>query len=96
MSKKNLESAAVAAHDRGDDWATFWQSHAADVAALGLDYCARGQFVHRLVGLVVSGDADGQRPAGDRLPWSDDEPPLLPIIDDTTHAARCLWQPGQE
>ena len=90
MSKKNLESAAVAAHGRGDDWATFWQSHAADVAALGLDYFARGQFVHRLVGLVVSGDVDGQRPAGDRLPWSDSEPPSYPAANDTT-VARLLW-----
>ena len=88
--RTRLEQAAVDAHDRGDDWATFWQSHAADVAALGLDYFARGQFVHRLVGLVVSGDADGQRPAGDRLPWSDSEPPSYPASDDRTNA-RINW-----
>ena len=94
MNVKQLEAAAVLAHADGTDWSAFWADHAADVAALGLDYCARGQFVHRLVGLVVSGDADGQRPAGDRLPWSDSEPPSYPATDDAT-VARLLWSPGR-
>ena len=93
MNVKQLESAAVAAHAAGMDWAEFWPTVAGDVGALGLDYCARGQFVHRLVGLVVSGDADGQRPAGDRLPWAD-EPPSYPATDDAT-VARLLWSPGR-
>jgi hypothetical protein len=90
MTRKDLEQAAVQGHADGTDWSAFWADHAADVAALELDYYARGQFVHRLVGLVVSGDADGQRPAGDRLPWSDDEPPSYPATDDAT-VARLLW-----
>ena len=84
MNVKQLEQAAVQGHADGTDWSAFWADHAADVAALGLDYYARGQFVHRLVGLVVSGDADGQRPAGDRLPWSDSEPPCYPADDSHT------------
>ena len=92
-----LEQAAIAAHDRGETWPEFWNRHAADVAVLELDYYGRGETVHRLVGLVASGDTDGHRAVGDGEPWqADDEPPLLPIIDDTTTAARCLWQPGQE
>ena len=67
MNVKQLQSAAVAAHAAGMDWVEFWPTVAGDVGALGLDYCARGQLVHRLVALVASGDADGQRPAGDRL-----------------------------
>jgi hypothetical protein len=94
MTTRQLEQLAIEAHDRGDTWPEFWSRHAADVAALELDYCARGQFVHRLVGLVVSGDADGQRPAGDRLPLVDDEPPSYPATDDAT-VARLLWSPGR-
>ena len=94
MITKQLEAVAVAAHIRGDDWNTFWQRHAPDVAALELDYYARGQLVHRLVGLLTSGDCDGQRPAGDRLPWADSEPPSYPASDDST-VARLLWSPGE-
>jgi hypothetical protein len=36
---------------------------AADVAqAEPSDYLARGRLIHKLVGLVASGDLDGQRP----------------------------------
>ena len=90
-NRRHLEAAAIDAHEAGDDWATFWRQYGQHVTALEPDdYFARGQFVHRLVGLVVSGDADGQRPAGDRLPWSDSEPPSYPATDDAT-VARLLW-----
>ena len=78
MSTKQLEQLAIDAHEAGDDWATFWQSHAADVAALEPDdYFARGQLIHRLVALVASGDTDGQRPRGIG-PVADSEPPSYP------------------
>ena len=95
MTAKDLEIAAIQAHSASMTWADFWPTVAGDLAALGLDYCARGQFVHRLVGLVVSGDVDGQRAAGDFQPWQVDEPPAYPASDDRT-VARLLWQPGQE
>ena len=60
--RTRLERLALAAHDRGDDWGTFWPSVAGDVVAAESDWYERGRFVHRLVGLVASGDLDGQRP----------------------------------
>jgi hypothetical protein len=85
-----LEQLAIAAHDRGDDWATFWSSVASDVAAMGLDYYARGELIHKLVAIVAAGDCDGQRPPGDRISWQVDEPPAYPQSDDTT-VARIDW-----
>ncbi len=95
MTTKQLEQLAIDAHEAGDDWATFWRQYGQHVTALEPDdYFARGQLVHRLVGLVASGDTDGHRAVGDGEPWQiDDDPPMVPIIDDTTTAARCLWQP---
>lgn len=58
----HLECAAVDAHKVGATWADFWPTVAADVAALELDYVGRGRLVHRLVGLVASGDVDGMMP----------------------------------
>ncbi len=62
MTTKELETAAIRAHQAGTMWPQFWPTVAADVAAMELDYCARGKLLHRLVGLVASGDVDGQRP----------------------------------
>ena len=36
---------------------------------------------------------DGQTAAGDSAPWERDDEPMVPIIDDTTTAARLLWEP---
>jgi hypothetical protein len=58
-----LERLAVAAHQAGTTWPDFWRQHGHDVAAVHPDdYFARGRLVHRLIGLVASGDTDGQRP----------------------------------
>ena len=92
MNRKNLESAAVAAHAAGMDWAEFWPTVAGDVGALGLDYYARGQLVHRLIGLVASGDCDGMTAAGD---WfADDGAPTYPASDDGTAARLQITFPG--
>jgi len=61
-----LERAAVAAHQADTPWGQFWPTVAADVAAIG-DYAIRGELIHKLVGLVAAGNADGERPAGDWL-----------------------------
>jgi len=96
MTYREIEAAAIRAHAAGETWVTFWHRHAADVAALEPDdYFARGQLVHRLVGLVSSGDTDGMTAAGDSAPWHVDDPPAYPASDNLT-VARCLWQPGQE
>ena len=90
MNRRELERIAIDANRCGLSWSEFWPTVAANVAALKLDYFARGQLVHRLVALVASGDADGQRAAGDFQPWQVDEPPAYPASDDRT-IARLLW-----
>ena len=57
-----FERRAVAAHAAGATWPEFWPTVAGDVAAAEPDYYDRGRLVHRLIGLVASGDTDGQRP----------------------------------
>ncbi len=94
MNRKQLEYAAIRAHADGATWGQFWPTIAADVAALEPDYYERGRLIHRLVGLVASGDVDGQQAAGDGWPpEADSEPQTVPVIGDTTTAARLLWQP---
>ena len=94
--RTRLEQAAIDAHDRGDTWAEWWEQHRHAVGRIEpYDNRAYRRLVNRLLMLVVSGDTDGQHPAGDPEPWqADDEAPMVPI-DDTTTAARCLWQTGR-
>ena len=62
-TRQALEAAALAAHARGDAWNQFWPAIADNVSqAEPSDYLARGRLIHKLVGLVASGDVDGQRP----------------------------------
>jgi hypothetical protein len=95
MNRQQLEQSAIDAHQAGTTWGDFWSRHAADVAALELDYYARGKLIHKLVGLVASGDTEGQRPAGDLLD-DDAQPAAVPVISDTETAARLLWSPTTE
>ncbi len=93
---KRLEQAAIAAHATGTSWVEFWPSVATDVAqAEPHDARRYHRLVRRLVGLVASGDTDGQTAAGDHPPPEADDPPVYPATDDTTQA-RCLWQPGRQ
>ncbi len=92
MSKEEraLERAALDAHRRGDTWATFWASHAEQVRAVEpYDRDAYRRLVSRLLALVVSGDLDGQEPAGDAMPWTVDDDAGKPA--DVRTQARCLW-----
>jgi hypothetical protein len=94
QQRQALEALAVEAHARGDTWAQFWPTVAADVSALELDYVSRGRLIHRLVGLVASGDTDGMHSPGDGWPpEADSEPPMVPVVDDVTTRARLLWSP---
>ena len=62
-TRQALERLAVEAHHRGDTWNQFWPGVAAAVGqAEPWDNAAYRRLVHRLVGLVASGDVDGQRP----------------------------------
>jgi hypothetical protein len=92
----NLEAVAQAAHYRGMSWAEFWQQHGADVAAAEPHDRQRfHRLRQRLLGLLVSGDLDGQEPAGGTMPWEADDAPADPVISDTETAARCLWTPKE-
>ena len=71
--RTRLETAAIAAHRRGDRWADFWPTIAADVAAIEpYDRAAYHRLVGRLSHLLVCGDSDGMLPAGATEPWLDD------------------------
>ena len=82
MSKPTpLEQAAVSAHQAGDDWSTFWNRHAADVArAEPHDARQYHRLVRRLIGLVASGDVDGAEPVpngwSEPMPWELDDLPV--------------------
>jgi len=93
VTVNQLETAAIRTHRAGDTWSAFWARYAADVARAEPDYCARGELIHRLVGIVAAGNLDGERPAGDLLDV-DSTAPVVPIVSDTATRARCLWSPG--
>jgi hypothetical protein len=61
-ARQALERAALAAHADGMTWAEWFPTVAAEVSQAEPDYYTRGKLIHKLVGLVVSGDTDGQRP----------------------------------
>jgi hypothetical protein len=75
---KTLESAALAAHRRGDTWGDFWQVHGTDVAQTEpWDRAAFRRLVARLSHLLTCGDCDGQRPlANPYCPWDEHEEEL--------------------
>ena len=74
MNQRELERAARDAHQAGTTWQDFWEAHGHHVRTL--EPWHRGRFhalVQRLLGLLVSGDCDGQQPVGDVTPWERDD-----------------------
>ncbi len=104
LSRMQLEQAALEAHRRGDSWATFWPTVAADVAAVtgesstpwGKGSEARRELVARLSHLVACGNTDGMTPAGDGKPSHVDDAQDVTIVSDIETRARCLWTPTTE
>jgi hypothetical protein len=88
--EQTLETAAIDAHRAEVGWSGFWSSNAdAILTAAGGCPARRRRLVERLLCLVVSGDADGQRPVGEdaqasRLECDSDKPA------DTGTRVRCL------
>ena len=87
---KHLERAALVAHARGEQWATYWTAHADAIRAV--EPYDRGRYrrlVNRLLSLVVSGDTAGQTAVGDddAVPWELDD---QPSPHDSKTQARCL------
>ena len=86
-TRKQLETAAIQAHRRGDDWKTFWPTVAADVSAMEpWDRDAFHKLVRRLSYLLTCGDCDGVVPVGDGDPWEADDVPQYPASDNATAA----------
>ncbi len=86
---KHLERAALAAHARAEQWATFWAAHADAIRAVEpYDYGRYRRLVNRLLSLVVSGDTAGQTAVDDdTMPWELDG---QPSPHDSKTQARCL------
>jgi hypothetical protein len=62
---QHLERLALAAHQAGATWDTFWEKHGAEVCrAEPHDRQRFARLVRRLVDLVGAGDAAGADPAG--------------------------------
>jgi hypothetical protein len=100
MTIKALEQQAIRAHACGTRWADWWPTVAADVAqAEPHDRHRFHRLRQHLLGLVISGDTDGQEPVaatrGQPEPWEiDDQAQDVPVLvtSDTEIAARCLGQ----
>ena len=97
MTRTHLERLATAAHRRGDTWAAFYPTVAADVAALEpWDRQAYRRLVRRLSRLLTCGDLDGQpianswpRPEEWELP---DHPPAKGFLHPPVQAVPLLRQ----
>jgi hypothetical protein len=89
---KHLERQALAAHQDGQTWATFWEQHGAAVCRAEPHNRQRfGRLVRRLLHLLTSGEESGMEPAGE--PWLDDDARPNPVSpNDTRTAARIDWQ----
>jgi hypothetical protein len=85
-----LELLALDCHRVGSTWAEFWQEHGERVRqAEPYNHARFHRLVQRLLGLLTSGDCDGQQPVGDDLePWEIDDQANKP--DDTKTQARLL------
>jgi hypothetical protein len=91
---KALERAARAAHRDGIGWNDFWVTVAEQVRTVApYDRDAYRRLVERLLHLLTTGEASGQEPAGDVMPWTVDDEAGKPA--DVGTQARRLW-PMQE
>ena len=70
---RDFETAARAAHARSEAWAAFWGKHG-DAIRGRADRLRRCRLVGRLMGLLVSGDLDGQEPIPSGLLWGSEDP----------------------
>jgi hypothetical protein len=90
MTAKQLERAAIVAHAAGTPWSVFWSQHGGHVIALEPHDRRRfHRLRQRLLGLLVSGDVDGQEPVGDGWPRP------CPWELDAAEGALVLWGPEQ-
>ena len=96
---RTLEQAAMDAHRRGDDWATFWQMYAEQVRQVEpVNRQRYRKLVNRLLHLLTTGEASGQQPIDVGMLWGQAEPWLLDddqaepaSPSDTSTAALCNW-----
>jgi hypothetical protein len=71
-AEQALERHAIAAHARGERWATFWQAHGEQVRQCEPYNRQRyHRLVRRLLALLTSGDTDGQQPVAVGLLWGE-------------------------
>jgi len=95
MNVKQLESAAVRAHDRGVCFTEFYETHKDDIrAAEPYDRRRFARLYHRLLHLCIAGNLDGAVPVGDNdtMPWEADDAQgvAMPVVSDVGTATR--WQ----
>ena len=88
----DLEARALAAHNAGTPWATFWPSIRPDVLRLvGVDRRRFRKVYGVLLSIAVAGNLDGAEPIGDLMPWErDEQAEAAGKPDDTVTHARCL------
>jgi hypothetical protein len=68
-AERHLERAALDCHRRGDTWTDFWAEHGTTICNAEPHSRQRFQrLIRRLLGLVVSGDTNGQ-PVSVGLLW---------------------------
>lgn len=90
MNARELEAAAVEAHNRGEPWASFWQRVEGEVRrAEPWDRRKYQRLFHKLLALHVAGDLDGHFPPGDDNPWGTDADAGGEVVSDTETRA-CL------
>lgn len=96
MTVKKLEQQAIDAHHRGVRFLEFWTRHESDVRdVVGHDRLRFAKLYHKLLLLVVGGDTDGDRPAGDGLPLFEDT--RMPWEqDDASRATRSRRRGGKD
>ena len=79
MTIKQLESAAIEAHQAGTTWFAFWPTIAAELLQLDRgDDRPYANLVRRLVAIVASGDTDGMQPIGQ---WDFDDDQAIGLVD---------------
>jgi hypothetical protein len=93
MNVKQLEAAAIRAHDDGVKFNQFWELYG-DEAGRAVPRDRFNGFYRRLLCLVVAGDLDGTEPIGsdihplfqEPMPWEVDDAQATAISDTETQA----------